>query len=205
LTKKLTAKQARFVEEYLIDLNATQAAIRAGYSAKTAHSIGDENLRKPAIQAALQAAMDKRSERTEITQDRVLQEYARIAFVDPRKFFDEEGKLIPISDLDEDTARALAGMDYHAEWETSKEDKETMGSTTKIKLIDKKGALDSVGKHLGMFIERKEVGEPGAFEKYDNQQLETLIAARTARIGSGNTGIGKAEGEPKSNPVRRLH
>lgn len=68
----LTAKQQMFVKEYLVDLNATQAAIRAGYSAKTARQIGDENLSKPDIAAAIQEAMDKRSERTEITADYVL-------------------------------------------------------------------------------------------------------------------------------------
>ena len=76
----LTAKQQRFVEEYLIDLNATQAAIRAGYSEKTAYSIGEENLRKPEISFEIQKAMDRRSKRTEITADRVLQEYAKIGF-----------------------------------------------------------------------------------------------------------------------------
>ncbi|WP_423245457.1 terminase small subunit [Mannheimia haemolytica] len=69
---KLTDKQKRFVEEYLIDLNATQAAIRAGYSEKTAYSIGEENLRKPEIRSAIQEAKNKRSERTQITQDDVL-------------------------------------------------------------------------------------------------------------------------------------
>ena len=70
--KGLTPKQLRFIEEYLIDLNATQAAIRAGYSKKTARQMGTENLSKPAIQSALQKAMDARSERTAITQDYVL-------------------------------------------------------------------------------------------------------------------------------------
>ena len=70
--KKLTAKQQRFVAEYLIDLNATQAAIRAGYSEKTAYSIGQENLTKPEIAAAVAAAQAERSERTEVTQDYVL-------------------------------------------------------------------------------------------------------------------------------------
>ena len=68
----LTPKQQRFVEEYLIDLNATQAAIRAGYSEKTAHSIGAENLIKPNIAKAIQEAQSKLSERTGITQDYVL-------------------------------------------------------------------------------------------------------------------------------------
>lgn len=78
----LTAKQKRFVDEYLVDLNATQAAIRAGYSKKTASSIGDENLRKPDIQEYLQARMSEREERTEITQDMVLQEFWNIAIAD---------------------------------------------------------------------------------------------------------------------------
>ena len=68
----MTPKQQRFVDEYLIDLNATQAAIRAGYSEKTAQVIGSENLSKPMIAAAVAAAQAERSERTEITQDYVL-------------------------------------------------------------------------------------------------------------------------------------
>jgi len=71
---KLTAKQQRFVEEYLIDLNATQAAIRAGYSPESAKEIGCENLTKPNIKAAIDKAMAERSRRTGITQDRVLRE-----------------------------------------------------------------------------------------------------------------------------------
>ncbi len=69
----LTPKQARFVEEYLVDLNATQAAIRSGYSEKTAYSVGHENLKKPEIAAALQEAKEARSERTGITADEVIQ------------------------------------------------------------------------------------------------------------------------------------
>ena len=76
----MTPKQQRFVDEYLIDLNATQAAIRAGYSARTAAETGHENLRKPQIAAALEAQMKVRSERLEIDADRVLQEIAKFAF-----------------------------------------------------------------------------------------------------------------------------
>ncbi len=70
--KKLTAKQQTFVNEYLIDLNATQAAVRAGYSEKTAQQTGSENLLKPVIKNAIQEAMDKRSQKTEITAEFVL-------------------------------------------------------------------------------------------------------------------------------------
>lgn len=76
----LNEKQKRFVLEYLIDLNATQAAIRAGYSKKTAYSIGQENLKKPEIQKAIQAKQNKLQNKLEITQERVLEELAQVAF-----------------------------------------------------------------------------------------------------------------------------
>ena len=82
--KPLTAKQQRFVEEYLVDLNATQATIRAGYSPKRANMIGYENLRKPEIAAAISAAQEERSRRTGITADRILQRLWAIATADPR-------------------------------------------------------------------------------------------------------------------------
>lgn len=88
----LTKKQERFVEEYLVDLNATQAAIRAGYSAKTAETIGYENLRKPQIQAVIQKAMDQRSKRMAITQDRVLDEIGKVAFHEAADYADAELK-----------------------------------------------------------------------------------------------------------------
>lgn len=79
---KLTEKQKRFCEEYLIDFNATQAALRAGYSQKTAYSIGDENLRKPEIQSEIQTLIQKRSERTGISADSVIKELVKIAFAE---------------------------------------------------------------------------------------------------------------------------
>jgi len=81
----LTAKQQRFVEEYLVDLNATQAAIRAGYSADTAGAIGHENLKKPEIQLALQEARKEQQKRTGITADAVLLEIANVAMADARE------------------------------------------------------------------------------------------------------------------------
>ena len=80
MMEKLTAKQERFCTEYIIDLNATQAAIRAGYSVKTANRIASENLSKPDIQRKIQELQQERAERTEITQDRVLKELAGIGF-----------------------------------------------------------------------------------------------------------------------------
>lgn len=148
MAARLTDKQQRFVAEYLVDLNATQAAIRAGYSQNTARAIGCENLTKPDIQEAIQEERAKLAKRTEITQERVLQEYARIAFFDPRKMFDEEGNPLNISDLDDDTAAAVAGLEVVREVD---EDTGVTSFTKKYKITNKLGALDSIAKHLGMF------------------------------------------------------
>ena len=92
----LTPKQTRFVQEYLLDLNATQAAIRAGYSVKTAGSVGHEILKKPEIQAAIHAAMKARSERTEIDADWVLKRLARDATADLADLYTDTGVLKPV-------------------------------------------------------------------------------------------------------------
>jgi len=151
----LTPKQKLFIDEYLIDLNATQAAIRAGYNKISAKVIGHENLTKPYIYDKIEEALQKRAERTEITQDRVLKEYARLAFVDPRRFYDENGDLKSIVNLDADTAACIAGMDVKvvagADGEPEK--------IKKIKITDKKGALDSVARHLGMFDKDRSGGD----------------------------------------------
>lgn len=151
----LNDKQRRFVEEYLIDLNATQAAIRAGYSEKTGYSHGQRMLKNVEIQNAIQEAQKKLSERTQITQERVLAEYAKIAFLDPRKLFNDDGQIKPISELDDDVAAAIGGIDVIVS-PSDGEDKEP-DFTKKIKLIDKKGALDSIARHLGMFKDKVEL------------------------------------------------
>src|SRR5271166_2896559 len=96
---KLTPKQARFVQEYLIDLNAAQAAIRAGYSAKTARVIGHENLTKPEIAAAIEKAKAKRAERTELTSDMVVDELRKIGFAKRVKFklHDKQAALVALA------------------------------------------------------------------------------------------------------------
>ncbi len=143
----LTPKQARFVEEYLVDLNATRAAIRAGYSEKTAYSVGHENLKKPEVAAAIQKAKEVRSERTEITADQVLEELAKIGFAHAGDFFEwgPDGiRVKPQADLTPDQQAAVAEVS-----ETKTKD----GGTVKVKLHDKVGALEKIGRHLGMFTD----------------------------------------------------
>lgn len=157
MTDTLTAKQALFVEEYLVDLNATQAAIRAGYSEKTADVIGCENLGKPNIQSAIQGAMAARSERTNITQDRVLQELARLGFSDLRKTMTEGGALLDPQDWDDDTAASISAIEVVTTYtgETDEDGRKVPEYTRKIKTWDKNAALEKLAKHLGMYAPEK--------------------------------------------------
>lgn len=149
-----TNKQEMFIKEYLIDLNATQAAIRSGYSGKTASQQGERLLRNVKVSAAIQEAMNKRSNKLEITAERVLQEIARLAFYDPRNFFDDDGRIKPISELDDNTAMALGGIEtLH---KIIGDDKDGMAVITKIKLVDKGQNLERLGRHLKLFTDKVE-------------------------------------------------
>lgn len=167
ITLALTAKQQRFVEEYLIDLNATQAAIRAGYSESTAKEMGYENLTKPHIQEKIQELMAERSARTQITADMVLREYAKIGFSDISNYLKVttrervvvvDGPEGPLYDK-----QLLQGVDLY---DTDDIEPEKMHAVAEIrqtrdgialKLHDKKGALDSISRHLGMFNDKVQV------------------------------------------------
>lgn len=142
---KLTPKQQRFVEEYLVDLNATQAALRAGYSKKSAYSTGQENLKKPVIKKAIQEAMDKRAERTQIKADDVIRELSHIAFDDISNYLsfrpDEEspfGVKIKVKNSEEIDTRSIEEISIGREG-------------FKFKLYGKDAALVNLGKHLGLF------------------------------------------------------
>ena len=160
MTKKLNAKQLQFCKEYLIDLNATQAAIRAGYSKKTARQKAHNLFTLVYIEKEIQRLIKKRSKRTEITIDRVLQELAIIGFLDIRNAFDDEGRLLPIHEMPEDIARALGGIDITTTKTTidiiAEENVREVEQALlkKIKIIDKKGALELIGRHLAMFTDR---------------------------------------------------
>jgi len=186
---KLTPKQKLFVQEYLIDLNATQAAIRAGYSEKTAAVIGAENLIKPNIATSIQKSMNSREQRTEITQDKVLLELAKIGFSNgsdfakvvtkPRKRqvwndttqeYEEkevEEQFVELIDTDElpaDKKAAISGI---------KEGKYGI----EVSSCDKVKALELIGKHLGMFKDKVEisgqVNDP--MEGLTTEELKKLI------------------------------
>lgn len=144
----MTKKQKLFVEEYLIDLNATQAAIRAGYSPDTAKEIGCENLTKPNIRACIDREMAERSKRTGVNADRVVQELAKIAFVNAVDVIDPKTATVKEDALSEDTA-AIQSVKV----KTFGDD----GLEREIKMADKLNALELLGKHMGMFKDKVEL------------------------------------------------
>ena len=158
----MTKKQKRFIEEYLIDLNATQAAIRAGYSPKTAKDIGCENLAKPNISDAIDKAMAERSRRTGINQDRILLELARIGLAKITDVVDPDtGKLLP--NASEDDLACIQSIKIKPN---------EFGTEREVKLYDKKSALVDLGKHLGMFKDKVELS--GILET-EKTKLDDLI------------------------------
>lgn len=151
----LIPKRQRFVEEYLVDLNATQAAIRAGYSPRTANEQGSRLLADASVQAAIQAGQRARSAATGVTAARVVEELARIAFLDVGALFDEGDRMRPISELPESVRRAIAGLEVTREKRVTKTDPDNVETDItddlrKVKLWDKPRALELLARHLGM-------------------------------------------------------
>jgi phage terminase small subunit len=142
----LTAKMVKFCIEYCIDNHATNAAIRAGYSEDTAYSIGSENLKKPEIQKFINSLQADSLKAAKITRDRVVNEFAKIAFADVRKVFDSDGRLKPVKELDKDTAAAISSIEVDELWTLGEDGKKPIGNTKKIKLSSKQAALDSLAR-----------------------------------------------------------
>ena len=156
-----------FAKEYLIDLNATQAAIRAGYSEKTAKQQACRLLAREDVQAAIQKEMGKREHRTEITADKVLEEYAKLGFSEVSDYLEvvtervlvghdkETGE--PISDISQFVLMKDTANIPKNKLAAISEIKQAKDGSISFKLHDKKGALDSIAKHLGMFVDRTEL------------------------------------------------
>src|SRR3954453_10757168 len=143
----LNDRQRRFVEQYLVDLNATQAAIRSGYSVATANQIGARLLANVKVAAAIAEAQAARNRRTEVTADRVVLELARVAFGDPRRVMSWGPggvRLRPSAELADEKAAIVAEMGET----TTKE-----GGSLRLKTVDKLSALRLLAQHLGMLGE----------------------------------------------------
>lgn len=169
----LSAKQQRYVDEYLIDLNATQAAIRAGYSQKTAEQQGSRLLRNVQVKAAVDAGLAEQAKRTQSDGDQVLRELARGAFFDPAEMFDEHDALLPIHKMSARARASLAGFEVLEQKVSDGEGGEIVtGVLKKVKLVSKLGGLELLGKHHKLFTDKVE-HEAG-------KSLETLLREMTA-------------------------
>lgn len=189
-TTGLTPNQALFVREYLIDRNATRAATQAGYSERTARGQGSRLLTNVNVRAAIDAAMEQRANKLEITAERVLAEIARLAFFDARNLFRDDGSPIPVKQLDDDSARAIVGMDVvhvgNAEM--------GVGQVNKIKLADKKGALELLGRHLALFKDTLKIS--GSMET-----TTKVIKVPLKQYAAEQEAAARAAGKDKATPM----
>jgi len=178
---KLTAKQSAFVTEYLKDLNATQAAIRAGYSEKTAGSIGEENLKKPEIAKAIELAMQERSKRTQIDADWLLKRLADEAEADIADIFDAAtGSLKPVHQWPKIFRQGLvAGLDVNQ----LNSDGQTIGEVVKVKLADRNSIKKMIGDHIGVqaFKQQLEHKHIHHYEDLTDEELDAKIAELQSR------------------------
>ncbi len=159
-TAKLTPKQARFVEEYLVDLNATQAAIRAGYATGSARITASRLLAKANIAAAIAEEQQARSKRTGVTIDRVVQELALVAFADMGTYLVLDGESTTVrldwSGLPPGATKII--QEITQEEHTGGRGHETgQVRRTKFKLYSKLDALEKIARHLGMFTEKLKI------------------------------------------------
>jgi phage terminase small subunit len=166
--KELTPKQKRFCLEYMVDFNGTQAAIRAGYSKKTANAIATENLSKPYIAEEIKKLTDKTSEWVDVTVQELIDEYKKLAFTNSEDLFDWKDEKITTIDEDGQEQEEIISKPYlkaykdmpKAALAAISEIRETNQGIS-IKLHDKKGSLDSLMKYKGQFRTINEHGGLG--------------------------------------------
>lgn len=175
MTANLTDRQQRFVDEYLIDLNATQAAIRAGYSARTANEQGAQLLAKLSVAEAVARAKAERSGRLGITAERVLEELAALGFAKLSDFAHWDTDSFELTDSDQIDARAVLAVTQKTTTMTSDSGDIIIKRERGIKLHDKVATLKLIGQHIGMFPERHELSGPGG--------ADIVVRARDYRDG----------------------
>jgi len=162
----------------MIDMNASAAALRAGYGKAAASG---QLMARPRIRAAIEQKMQALQVRSEITVDRVIQELARIGFADIRKMFKADGQLLQPHEMPDDVAAAVSSI----EAVTVQAGKGAVEHVTKIKTWDKRAALVDLGKHLGMFVERKDVTIH--VDHMTPDEIERELAALDAAERDGDT------------------
>lgn len=170
MADNLTPKQEKFVQGLFAGLSQREAY----KSAFNTTNMKDNTIDKRACELAkvgkitgrLQELQNELKERNMVTKDRILQEYARLGFLDPRKMFNPDGSPKMVTEMDDDTAAALAGFELLEIWSGKGDNRTFVGNMHKVKLADKKGALDSMARTLGMFKDNLDVTVKKKLEDY---------------------------------------
>lgn len=150
----LNERQRLFCLEYVKDLNATQAAIRAGYSERSAHIIAWNLLRRPAIAEYVSKHAEEHLDSLQISTEEVLDEYRNRAFFDPQDAFEQDGSLKRLKDIPIDVRRCIASLEVTEIFDGQGDQKTAIGLLKKVKFTDKDKALDGLAKYLGLLKER---------------------------------------------------
>lgn len=169
----LTPKRHRFVEEYLVDLNATQAAIRAGYSKRSAHVLANEVLKDPKVAELIDKTLVERKIANQRTAEATHDEIRALAHSDPRSIFDDNGRVKLPSQWSDELARTIAAFELREEWKPgeTREDEPHLVVITKVKFWEKPKALEMKGRTQRLFTDTLEV-------KLDASTADRLAQAR---------------------------
>jgi phage terminase small subunit len=149
-------RRTRFIKEYLLDQNATRAAIAAGFSERSAHAQGSRLLKNAEVRAKIDEENDSANKRLDLTVDRIKQEIARLAFYDPAAYWNKDGSTKPIHDIDENARRAIVGFENAELFEGNGEERGLVGYVKKFKLADKNKALETAARCLKMLTDKVE-------------------------------------------------
>lgn len=181
LARKSTIRQQLFAREYVIDLNGTRAAIAAGYSAKGADVAASHLLDNPRVKKQIDGLLSKRASRLEITSERILEELAKLAFFDSRAIWNADGSLKPVTEWDDASAAALAGIEHEKLFEHfGGGNAKHVGTTVKVKMLPRTDALRMLGQYRKLFTEKVEVTA-------DSALVEALAAGRKRLSGDSNS------------------
>lgn len=169
-----------FITAYIEDPehHATNAAIKSGYSKKTAQEQSSRLLKNPLIKAEVERRLKEIENVADVTVADVIRELKKIGFVDIRKAYDDDNDLLPIKELPDDVAHAVAGVDTEELFEGTGSERERVGETVKLKLNPKVQALELIGRHLKMFTDRVEhTLDAGIFERLERSRLHAKKAS----------------------------
>ncbi len=183
---KLTAKRLRFIEEYLIDCDATKAAKRAGFSEKTAHQTGYELLRVPEVAEKIAERQKYISGLADVSTVEVVRQLARMAFFNPKDMFDEDGDPLPIHKLPDDAALVIQGF------KTRKEAGGDPATITEYKMSDRNSAADKLMKHLGGY---EKDNSQQSLANASTQDIQAALAQKITQLSAQGLDVSKLIGK----------